>query len=540
MQAMLATNHTALVEQGQIKRHSIIRVDDYTCSVLTNKKVLIILTIEVLATDVDAKVGSPVAFDPSVSASTAPKQPEQPRIPEPQQRATSNNGASSGAYFSGVNVQLENSLTPIKNINPYQSRWTIKARVTQKAPIKNWHNNRGDGKLFSVNFLDQSGEIKATAFNDQVDRLYNIFEEGSVYYISKAKVTMARKQFSTIDNEYELTLEAGTEIELCGADTSIPQMNFKFIKISDLGSVEASTTIDAMGVVIQDSGTNEIVTKSTGRPTTKRELTIVDESGKSVRLTLWDKTAEEFDSSNNPIVACRGLRVSDFNGRSLSLSASGILKRNPDIPEANKLRQWYTERGQSVEQFDGYSNAMSSGGEFTGGSKKVNLLQVRTDEYGSGSRNDYFTFKGTVCYIKQESVAYAGCPDCRKKLLQEENGWRCEKCQKTHPSPDWKYILTMGINDSTSQIFFNTFDETGRVLMGMPATELMELKDRDTTAFQRVCNKALFKTYNFKGRAKSEVYNDQSRIKYTLMEASPIDFVKESQELVNSIEKLMI
>lgn len=83
---------------------------------------LIILTIEVLATDVDAKVGSPVAFDPSVSASTAPKQPEQPRIPEPQQRATSNNGASSGAYFSGVNVQLENSLTPIKNINPYQSR----------------------------------------------------------------------------------------------------------------------------------------------------------------------------------------------------------------------------------------------------------------------------------------------------------------------------------------------------------------------------------------------------------------------------------
>jgi replication factor A1 len=41
-----------------------------------------------------------------------------------------------------------------------------------------------------------------------------MFEEGNVYYLSKARVTMARKQFSTLDNEYELTLEAGTEIEL--------------------------------------------------------------------------------------------------------------------------------------------------------------------------------------------------------------------------------------------------------------------------------------------------------------------------------------
>lgn len=116
-------------------------------------------------------------------------------------------------------------------------------------------------------------------------------------------------------------------------------------------------------------------------------------------------------------------------------------------------------------------------------------------------------FKGTVAYIKQENVAYAGCPECKKKLLQEENGWRCEKCQKTFGSPDWKYILTMGINDSTSQIFFNTFDETGKIIMGMSATELMELKDRDTAAYQRACNKALFKAYNFKARARSETYN---------------------------------
>jgi hypothetical protein len=36
---------------------------------------------------------------------------------------------------------------------------------------------------------------------------------------------------------------------------------------------------------------------------------------------------------------------------------------------------------------------------------------------------------------------------------------------------------------------------------------LMKLKDRDTAAYQRACNKALFKAYNFKARARSETYN---------------------------------
>ena len=45
---------------------------------------------------------------------------------------------------------------------------------------------------------------------------------------------------------------------------------------------------------------------------TKRELTLVDQSGFSVRLTLFGKQAEEYVQEANSVVAFKGVRVSEF------------------------------------------------------------------------------------------------------------------------------------------------------------------------------------------------------------------------------------
>ena len=35
-------------------------------------------------------------------------------------------------------------------------RWTIRARVTNKSGIRTWSNSKGEGKLFSIDLLDES------------------------------------------------------------------------------------------------------------------------------------------------------------------------------------------------------------------------------------------------------------------------------------------------------------------------------------------------------------------------------------------------
>lgn len=62
--------------------------------------------------------------------------------------------------------------------------------------------------------MDDSGEIRATGFNEQCDALYDVFQEGSVYYISSpCRVSIAKKQYSTVNNDYELTFERDTVVE---------------------------------------------------------------------------------------------------------------------------------------------------------------------------------------------------------------------------------------------------------------------------------------------------------------------------------------
>ncbi|KAI9849764.1 MAG: Replication factor A protein 1 [Thelocarpon superellum] len=544
-QSMLATQINWVIHDGKLKKGCLVRLKGYSPNIVKGKRILIVLDLDVLEEFGEVeKIGDPKALEVKSEEEESKAQPT----------TISSNGfygnkAAAGSGLGGApslpsrhagGSSAHANIYPIESISPYTHKWTIKARCTSKGEIKHWHNKNGEGKLFSVNLLDDSGEIRATGFNEQCDALYELFQEGGVYYISTpCKTQLAKKQFTNLNNDYELTFERDTMVEKAEDQADVPQVRFNFTNIGELQNVEKDTTIDVIGVLKEVGEVSQITSKTTSKPYDKRELTLVDSSGFSVRLTVWGATANTFDTPEDSVIAFKGLKVSDFGGRSLSLLSSGSMTVDPDIDEAHKLKGWYDAQGRS-DTFATHASMGAAAGA-AGGRKDVTktIAQVKDENLGMSDEVDYFTTKATVIYIRQENVSYPAClsEGCNKKVVELDPGqWRCEKCDKTHPRPEYRYIMSINVSDHTGQIWLSCFDDTGRLLMGVSADQLNELRESDEKAAGELFQKATCKTWIFRCRAKMDNYQDQQRVRYQVSSANAINYPAECAKLAETLQ----
>jgi len=258
-----------------------------------------------------------------------------------------------------------------------------------------------------------------------------------------------------------------------------------------------------------------------------------------VRLTIWGQNAATFEVSPESVIAFKGVKVSDFGGRSLSLLSSGSMSVDPDIDEAHRLKGWYDAQGRTdtFASHAGMAGAMGAAGGRQDASKTI--AQVKEENLGMSETVDYFATKATIIFLKQDNFSYPACasPDCNKKVLQEDSGqWRCERCDKTFPKPEYRYIMSLNVSDHTGQIWLSCFDDVGRLMMGMSADQLTELKENDDKAAGDVFQEANCQTYIFKCRAKMDNFQDQQRVRYQVSGATPLNYVAESKKLADIIK----
>jgi len=307
------------------------------------------------------------------------------------------------------------------------------------------------------------------------------------------------------------------------------------VDLIGLEELQKDATCDFIGVVKDVGDVGTITSKASNKTVAKRDLTLVDRSGKSVRMTLWGAQAEQFNADDAPVVAFKGVKVGDFGGRSLSMYSSSTMSINPDIPDAHALRGWYDAMG-SGQNFTSMSSGNNVGSSTMGGFNRDEmrtLFDVKESGLGTSDKADYFSCRATIMHIKGDNISYPACPteNCNKKVVEIGDQWRCERCDRSFDRPEHRYIMSMAVADHTAQAWLQGFNDVGLAVFGMSANELVDIKERDETAYNVILHKSNCATFNFACRAKQDTFNDQTRIRYGISRIMPLDYVSEIRAL---------
>ncbi|KAH9245587.1 hypothetical protein BASA81_016923 [Batrachochytrium salamandrivorans] len=574
IQSMIASQLNELVSSVASQVLGISNYKKYICNTVSSKRILIILALENLTpfnTSIP-RIGNPVSLDgiPGSDASTAvsgtagvaptqaqPTQPAAmvptPNFPQQQQqlRPASFGGntanlpyGGAGSTSSGVSPSVGSvSSGPyfsIKTLNPYQNKWTIKGLVLNKSSIRTWNKGGREGRLFSFTIADDSGDIRATGFSEAIDVFYERIQEGHVYVISKAMIKVANPAFNKGGHEYEMTIDPQTSITVCNDAVSTIQIKYNFLTLDRLLEVEKDAVIDVLAVVKDCFPVSEITTKANNK-LKKRDVVIVDESGWSVRLTLWGSQAESFEHADHPVIGIKNVRVGDFGGRTLSVSMSSTMTLNPSIQDAFRLRGWYDAKAGSVD-FQSYSGGSSGASGSSRASNLKTIEQIKESNLGDGEKPDYVSVRASISFAKRENLWYPACPNeaCKnKKVVENGSEWRCEKCDSNYPHPVYRYITSFSVSDYTGQTWLQGFNETVEKIFGKTANEMAQLLDTDKDEFDRVIDRAIYLEFLFDVRAKAEMYQDARKVRLTIVEAKPVNYAAASRDMLSTISAVL-
>eukprot|EP00762_Andalucia_godoyi_P002332 ANDGO_07590.mRNA.1 Replication protein A 70 kDa DNA-binding subunit A len=588
MIGILSSQVVQQVDSGALGKFGIVRLSNYSCNDVQNKRVVIVLAVDVIQAQGAEQIGSPEKLDGAGTNSSnpgaqAPVVSSRTMAAAPlsaisatgnlgstgQNTATSSFGASRPTASAPASTtapapavagspavrkgpvtpvspsgSVSDSVVPIASLNMYHTKWAIKGRISSKTPIKRYSNAKGEGKLLNVTLADEhGGEIRITMFNDCVDRFGDLLVEGNVYIIARGQVKHANRKYSSVNNDYEIVLDDKSVIELVQDDNSIPVLKIDSIPIDQLSSVLEDSMVTIMGVVTSVGEVGEIISKKNGSSIPKRNIVVADQSLASVDVTIWGGQATTFSAQVGEVVALRDCKVSSYNGRTVSCLNQSSIVVEPKTDESYALHGWWTSRDSSeqIRNISSSSGSRMGAGGADGSVERVdrrkNLGSIQDDRLGFGDKPDWVTALATLTKIKSDKDMWYSA---RKSEQREDGSWKFDKCDPMDPQAERRYVVSLNLTDSTGDSYATAFENTAQVIVGdVSANDLAAYKENDPPTFSSIIQDALFKKYVFKLKIQAQTVNDEKRAKAVIVSATPVSWVDESRRMIDDLKRMM-
>jgi replication factor A1 len=521
-------------EDQLIKLFDIVRVSQYLLNETYDRTVLILVDMEVVNSRQHAVLGSPAALPQNGGLSQSPAVSQRAPIEPPGPK-------KSPRPIAGSRVMT------IAHLNPYIPRPTIVAKVLSVSSVTPYKGRiREDGKLFRVILKDLSQcEIRGTFFDEQVDRFFPLISVNKVYEFSGGSLRSIKSPVGPNRQDCEFTFDATTQItEVDDPEVASVSMAYAFTPLGQVPNVVVNREIDILVWAYAAEAVTDVNIKKGTAVTQRRRIQVCDESEHRGELTFWGGEAVAFPEGAGCVLSVKDARVSSFNGRSLSASASSTVSIDPEIPEAAALREW----AQSGIDFASLPN-ISAGSNFT--TPYAYLAQINEQQLGTHEKPDYIT-----AYVMCADVPvghrmyYQACPNpaCKFKgfsnRIPGDNSFVCDRCHQTIARPKLRYNFSVKLADFSGSVQAGVLgdDALGAQFTGVGVDEwVCETNDgQDEHIASSAVRKHYFQPLQVKCRVKTDVYNEISRVKVSLINATKVAFAEGARFYAAEIAKFTL
>ena len=384
--------------------------------------------------------------------------------------------------------------------------------------------------------------------------------EKQVYSFQGGLVKKANKRWCSC--EYEITFDEQAMVLPVQDDGACPQMTFRFTLLADLEARQVDSSVDVAAIIVAKGEATDVPLKK-GGVKKRLNLTLLDDSGATCRLTLWGEHADT-PWRVGCVTLVKGLKVSDFGGRSLNTSFATAMQVEAEArachPRAAELARWYSAQG-SVAKQRAKALSMERGGAWgppqTLEEVKAAALTLELcadkDAFptaaGGGPWPDSVTYHtvlpATITRVPHERPPfYLACPfevpdertgpgktrTCNKKTERTGDEFMCSAghcCQ--HPVP--RFLAQFTLSDHTSTLECSAFDEVGKQILGCDAAtvaELWERKGKDPVAqaqLEQLFSTATCTRWRVRLRSKKETWQDAETVRIQAVDCKALDVV---------------
>ena len=556
--AILTSQVRDLYDNQKITQNCLMCLQKYVVNNNSDKPTLIILNAAIIDSSLTSMLGkpAPLSFNdipvpknisPPSKSESIPITPnpiqQMPNIPkyEPKNFQQTNSNEIRPLIqpknpYSSMSISEYNSsiIIPIRNLTAYSANWSIVARIIEKSSMRTYTTGKG-GKLFTVTLKDEFGDlIRGTFFNDPADNWYPRLIQDCVYRISGGKLKAKNSIYNKLPHDYEITFdESSNFIQI--ENTSIGKLEYQFVKISEIEKFQKDSSIDVIGIVINNEPVVQIKTKK-NTILSRRKIEIVDESKVSIEVTLWGDDADIFPDGLHKIICIHDARINEFNGKNLSAS-SGSIKIDPTIPETMKLQNWWTNIGNN-STFQKNSTSEQT----------INHLSlIQEQQLGINEKVDYLTSYILLTDIPEskKKFHYPACPnvECKNKglTINEDGTFTCSRCHQNTKDPSYKYNFLMKISDFSGSAYSNIVcnDSIGELVFGLKIKDLVtKVKDLDDSSIRSFVQPFFFKHFKIKNRIKTDNFQNEDRVKLTAVSCEKASFSEMAKFYASEINKL--